>query len=52
MLSIKQILIYPNTEEAQAEQSKADFIAKMSIARKESREILYWLRTFKGYKFS
>ena len=33
-----------NTEEAQAGQSKADFIAKMSIARKESRETLYWLR--------
>ncbi|MDW5416883.1 four helix bundle protein [Iodobacter sp. CM08] len=33
-----------NTEEAQAGQSKADFIAKMSIARKESRETLYWLK--------
>ncbi len=33
-----------NTEEAQAGQSKADFIAKMSISRKESRETLYWLR--------
>lgn len=33
-----------NIEEAQAGQSKADFIAKMSIARKESRESLYWLR--------
>ena len=33
-----------NVEEAQAGQSKADFIAKMSIARKESRETLYWLK--------
>jgi len=33
-----------NVEEAQAGQSKADFIAKMSIARKEARETHYWLR--------
>ncbi len=33
-----------NVEEAQAAQSKADFIAKMSIARKEARETCYWLR--------
>ena len=33
-----------NVEEAQAGQSKADFTAKMSIARKESRETHYWLR--------
>ena len=33
-----------NIEEAQACQSKADFIAKMSISRKESRETLYWIR--------
>lgn len=37
-----------NTEEAQAGQSKADFVAKMSIARKESRETLYWLRLLKA----
>ncbi len=36
-----------NVEEAQAGQSKADFIAKMSIARKEARETHYWLRLFK-----
>lgn len=36
-----------NTEEAQGAQSKADFIAKMSIARKEARETLYWLRLLK-----
>jgi len=33
-----------NVEEAQAGQSKPDFISKMSIALKESRETLYWLR--------
>jgi four helix bundle protein len=33
-----------NIEEAQAGQSKADFTAKMAIARKEARETLYWLR--------
>ena len=33
-----------NIEEAQAGQSKADFTAKMSIARKEAREALYWLK--------
>lgn len=32
-----------NVAEAQAGQSRADFIAKMSIAQKESRETLYWL---------
>ncbi len=37
-----------NAEEAQAGQSKADFIAKMSIARKESRETLYWLKLLKA----
>lgn len=33
-----------NVEEAQGAQSKADFIAKTSIARKEARETRYWLR--------
>lgn len=33
-----------NVNEAQAAQSKADFIAKMSIASKEARETNYWLR--------
>ncbi len=36
-----------NVEEAQAGQSKPDFIAKMSISRKEARETLYWLRLLK-----
>jgi four helix bundle protein len=33
-----------NIEEAQAGQSKADFIHKFSIALKEARETHYWLR--------
>jgi len=33
-----------NAEEAQAGQSRADFLAKMTIASKEAREALYWLR--------
>ncbi|HEO98702.1 MAG: four helix bundle protein [Campylobacterales bacterium] len=32
-----------NVNEAQAGQSKADFIAKMSIASKEARETKYWI---------
>ncbi|MBX7222716.1 MAG: four helix bundle protein [Blastocatellia bacterium] len=33
-----------NIEEAQAGQSRADFISKTSIALKEARETSYWLR--------
>lgn len=33
-----------NVEEANAAQSKKEFIAKMSIASKEARETKYWLR--------
>ena len=33
-----------NAEEAQDGQTKPDFIAKMAISRKESRESRYWLR--------
>ncbi|MCX6150574.1 MAG: four helix bundle protein [Ignavibacteriales bacterium] len=45
----KQILrsgtsIGANVEEAIGGQSKADFIAKLQIALKESRETHYWLR--------
>jgi four helix bundle protein len=32
-----------NVQEAQAAQSKKDFIAKMSIASKEARETKYWI---------
>ena len=45
----KQILrsgtsIGANVEEAQAAQSRKDFISKLSIASKEARETRYWLR--------
>ena len=33
-----------NVEEAQAAQSRKDFISKMSIASKEARESKYWIR--------
>jgi len=33
-----------NIEEAQSAESKLDFIHKMAIAQKESRESLYWLK--------
>jgi four helix bundle protein len=33
-----------NVEEGQGSQSRADFIAKYSIACKEARETNYWLR--------
>jgi four helix bundle protein len=33
-----------NIEEAQAGQSVADFVSKCSIALKEARETIYWLR--------
>src|SRR5689334_1709523 len=33
-----------NAEEAQDGQTKPDYIAKMAVSRKESRETLYWLR--------
>lgn len=33
-----------NAEEAQDGQSKADFIARLSVSRKEAREVTFWLR--------
>jgi four helix bundle protein len=33
-----------NVEEGQAGQSRADFVSKYAIARKEARETHYWLR--------
>jgi four helix bundle protein len=33
-----------NAEETQDGQTKPDYIAKMSVSRKESRQTLYWLR--------
>jgi len=37
-----------NIAEAQAAQSRKDFIAKLSIASKEARESHYWLRLLKA----
>lgn len=37
-----------NVSEAQAAQSRNDFISKMSIASKEARETLYWIRLLKS----
>ena len=39
-----------NVEEAQAGQSRADFISKIAIALKEARETLYWLRLLAASK--
>ncbi len=33
-----------NIEEAQAGESRADFVHKLGVAQKEARESLYWLR--------
>jgi len=33
-----------NAEESQEAQTKADFIAKLAISRKEAKETGYWLR--------
>jgi four helix bundle protein len=33
-----------NVEEAQAGESRSDFVHKLGIAQKEARESLYWLR--------
>ena len=41
-----------NVEEAQAGQSKLDFISKNAIALKEARETIYWLRLVIGSKKS
>ncbi len=40
-----------NIEEAQAGQSRKDFISKMSIASKEARETHYWLRLLKTSEY-
>jgi four helix bundle protein len=37
-----------NVEEAQAGESKADFIHKYNIALKEARETKYWLRLLRA----
>ena len=40
-----------NLEEADAAQSRADFIAKCFISLKEARETRYWLRLIQGTFF-
>ncbi len=40
-----------NVEEANAAQTKKDFISKMSIASKEARETKYWLRLLDKSQF-
>ena len=40
-----------NVKEALAGQSSADFLSKMSIASKETRESNYWLRLIREAKF-
>ena len=37
-----------NLEEADAGQSRADFLSKLSISLKEAREALYWLRLLRA----
>ena len=37
-------MLFNRVEEAQAAQSKKDFISKLTIANKEARETLYWMR--------
>lgn len=39
-----------NMEEAQGGQSRADFVSKCAIARKEARETHYWLRLIAAAK--
>lgn len=40
-----------NIEEAQAAQSKRDFIAKLYISLKEARETRYWLRLLRDTEY-
>ncbi|PUB88332.1 MAG: four helix bundle protein [gamma proteobacterium symbiont of Ctena orbiculata] len=52
----KQVLrsgtsIGANIEEARAGESRKDFKSKMSVASKEARETLYWLRLLKETKY-
>jgi four helix bundle protein len=41
-----------NVEEATAAYSNKDFAAKMSIASKEARETLYWIRLLEASRFT
>ncbi|MGZ3882673.1 MAG: four helix bundle protein [Bacteroidia bacterium] len=53
---LKQLLrsatsIGANVQEGSAGQSKRDFITKMSIASKEARETLYWIKLLSVTKY-
>ena len=37
-----------NMEEAQAAQSRADFVSKCTVSLKEARETIYWLKLIRG----
>ena len=41
-----------NVEEAQAAESRADFVHKYNIALKEARETKYWLRLISASEFA
>jgi four helix bundle protein len=41
-----------NVEEALGGQSRADFVSKLSIARKEARETHYWLRLIQASRLT
>jgi len=52
----KQVLrsgtaIGANVEEAVGAQSKKDFVAKISIAYKEARETMYWIRLLRDSRY-
>ena len=40
-----------NVQEAQAAQSRADFVSKMQIALKEAREANYWLQLLQDVEY-
>jgi four helix bundle protein len=40
-----------NVEESIGGQSKADFLSKLSIAYKEARETLYWIKLLKATEY-
>ena len=50
MLLLCERLLWQGVEEALAGVSRADFVAKMSIASKEARETRYWLRLLRDSK--
>lgn len=43
--------IWANIQESQDAQSKKDFLSKLSISLKESKETLYWLKLLKDTEY-